>query len=350
MIDRYTGTLSVLRVVSGTLRARAHACATPPPDHKERHRQADAAARRRARGRPGGRARATWWPWRSCKTSTPATACTAEKGGVRAARRSPFRRVSFPTPSRRNQREMRIKSSPRSADSWRKIRRSISGASPSTGRVPAHGHGRAARAHDRAEAAAHVRRGGRAQDAEGALPRDDHAQGRERRGQAQEADRGQGHVRRLLPDGRAAAPWGGHRVRGRDRRRRDPAQPDPRGREGRAGGLRRGPARRLSRSSTSACAASTASTTRSTRTRWPSSWPAPSASRPPSSRRARRCSSRSWTSKSSVPGELRGRHHGRPLEPPRPRAVERGAGRDAGHPAPRSRCRRCSSTRASSRA
>ena len=74
MIDRYTGTLSVLRVVSGSLRPDSDAARTPRNGSKERIGKLHAAARRRARGRPRGRARATWWRWRSCEASTPATA------------------------------------------------------------------------------------------------------------------------------------------------------------------------------------------------------------------------------------------------------------------------------------
>ena len=85
MIDRYTGTLSVLRVVSGTLRPDL-TLHERHPGLEGAHRQADAAARGRARGRPRGRARATWWRWRSCAASTPGHCLTAEKGGRPAAR------------------------------------------------------------------------------------------------------------------------------------------------------------------------------------------------------------------------------------------------------------------------
>ena len=66
---------------------------------------------------------------------------------------------------------------------------------------------------------------------EGRVPRDDHRHGRGR-GQVQEADRRPRPVRGRVPARRAARARRGLRVRGRDRRRRDPPPVHPRGREG----------------------------------------------------------------------------------------------------------------------
>ena len=78
------------------------------------------------------------------------------------------------------------------------------GRDPSTGEFLLTGMGEL-HIRDRVAPPAPALRGrGRAQDAEGPLPRDRHGARRERGGEAQEADRRQGHVRGLLPDGRAS--------------------------------------------------------------------------------------------------------------------------------------------------
>ena len=101
------------------------------------------------------------------------------------------------------------------------------------GGIPPHGNGGASHPDDRPEAQAPVRGGSRALDAEGALPRDRHAQGGERRRQTEEADGRQRHVRRLLSDRGAHGTRKRLRVRGRDRGWRHSARADPRRGQGR---------------------------------------------------------------------------------------------------------------------
>ena len=149
-----------------------------------------------------------------------------------------------------------------------------------------------------AEAALRGRR--RAAAAARAVPGVD-PQGVARAGEVQEADRRPRPVRRLPH--RPRADRGPHRlrVRGQDRRRRDPAELPAGRRQGDPGGDAVGRPRRRTRVRACACCSSTARTTTSTRRRWRSRSPA----RWRSSRRTRRptrsCSSRSWRSRSPSP-------------------------------------------------
>ncbi len=281
VIDRFQGLLSVLRVVSGTLQHD-----TPIVDATTGTRQRIGKLHL-LRGHdhvevPGGRARRRGGG-REVE-GRPHRSRAHRREGRRAAR-------ADPDPEGRTVLRDRREVEGRRGQALHLARAARGGrpdaacrSRPEHRPVPADRHGRPAHPHRRGPPEAHVQPRDRPVAAEDSLPRDDHSQGRERGGQAQEADRRQGHVRGLLPERGTAAPWGRVRVRRRDRRRLDPAQPDPGRREGRPRRTAPRTAGRASRSWTSGCAASTASTTRSTRTRWPSSWLAPSASRPPRSR------------------------------------------------------------------
>ena len=118
----------------------------------------------------------------------------------RAAPRSPRSRSRAASLSyaiaREARRTTRTSSSPRSAGSWRRTRRSTLGRDPSDRRVPADRHGRAPHPHRRRAPAADVRRRGRAAARRRCPTARRSGRARERRGQAEEADRRQGHVRR----------------------------------------------------------------------------------------------------------------------------------------------------------
>ena len=129
------------------------------------------------------------------------------------------------------------------------------------GRVPAHGHGRAPRAPPCTSSSACLAwrcssRRRRCPYRETVTRRAENVEGSSR----QSGGKGMYGVCYLTVE--PETPWGGNRLRGRDRRRRDSAQPDG-GRERRPGGLRRRPARRLPGCRHPGCVASTASTTRS---------------------------------------------------------------------------------------
>ena len=160
------------------------------------------------------------------------------------------------------------------------------------------GQGQLAHRGDGREAQTALRRRGPAEAAADPLPRDDHGRHRSAR-PAQEADRRPRPVRRLQGEVRAAAarqPTSSSSTTSSAGRFRASSS-----RRSRRGSRTRGCAASspATRWSTSARASSTDRSTRSTRakcrSRWPARWPSRTACRG----RGRRCSSRSWTSRST---------------------------------------------------
>ena len=141
-----------------------------------------------------------------------------------------------------------------------------------------------------------LRRRRRAAPAARALPRDD-PQGVARAAPLQEADRRPWPVRRLRDRARAAPRARGLRVRGRDRRRGDPAELPAGRRQGHPGGDAARRALRSARCRACASGSWTASSTTWTPRRWRSRSPARWRSRTPTRRPTRCCSSRSWSSR-----------------------------------------------------
>ncbi len=269
------------------------------PDARRRRapRPSDAAAGQDADQRCRSAVPATSPPWPSSRTRSQATSSPTSRS------RSASRRSSSPS------RSSRTRSNPRVA---RRRRKDQHGAAPAAGRRPEHQlqprrpdqaaaarrTGAVAHRGHRRQVEAAIRRRGQPEAPAHPLSRNDHRVDRSAR-PAQEADRRPRPVRRLQGQVRAAAARQRFRVRRRHLRRLDSAAVHSGGRE-RASRTRAcaasSPATRWSTSAPrSSTARSTPSTRTSCRSRWRRRWP----SRTACHGRGRRCSSRSWTSRST---------------------------------------------------
>ena len=294
VIDPFAGKLSVFRVVSGQVAGDTHDLQLDAPGRRSASASCSG-SRARSRRRSPRRSRATWSRSRSSRTcATGDTLCRREGADLLPAACATSSRRSFALEAedqgRRGQDHGRRCTACMEEDPALHLERD-----EQTGHHPRR-HRPAARRGDRRAAQAQVRRRGRVLKAPKVPYRETIKGKAEAEGKLKKQTGGHGQFGGRLARGRAAAARRRLRVRRRDRRRRDAAQLHPGGREGRARGAaarhaRRLPGRRRPRDAVRRQAPRRRLVRDGVQDRRRDRLQGP-----PSSRRGRCCSSRSWRS------------------------------------------------------